>query len=60
MTCEYHTLYEELVQAIHESFARRVLSQSGRPDFDPLVEAHFTGHSGRPAAHRRGSSRPGS
>lgn len=60
MTCEYHTLYEELVQAIHESFARRVLSQSGRPDFDPLVEAHFTGHSDRPAAHRRGNSRPGS
>ena len=30
------------------------------PRLRPLVEAHFTGHSGRPAAHRRGNSRPGS
>lgn len=66
MSRECHALYEELgmdvarhdemMRAIHDSFTRRVLSQSGRPEsmgyFDSLVEAAHTSRVQEIVAHK--------
>lgn len=66
MTREYHALYEslgmdvarhdEMVEAIQDSFTRRVLSQAGRPVgmayFDSLVEAAHTSRVQEIVAHK--------